>query len=146
IKARERAPVEGAGMPITGIDDVTIRPLQPKPSLFPEPAAEVRAAEPPPPPPASLPRSPERAANRGQRMPRIDELPLPAQNELRLQRGELPAPEHPEKRRMGLLARLASVGLCRREEEAAAPQPSQARPQMPPLPRMPERPMQPRPA
>jgi cell division protein FtsZ len=79
-------------------------------------------------------------------MPRIDELPLPAQNELRLQRGELPAPEHPEKRRMGLLARLASVGLGRREEEVAAPQAAQPRPQMPPLPRMPERPMQPRPA
>jgi cell division protein FtsZ len=77
-------------------------------------------------------------------MPRIDELPLPAQNELRLQRGEAPPPENPEKRRMGLLQRLASVGLGRREEEAAAPVPP--RPQMPPLPRMPDRPLQPRPA
>jgi len=146
IEAAARAAVEAAVLPITGIEDVTIRPLQPKPSLFPEPAGEPKAAEPQPQANAFIPPSPERPANRGQRMPRIDELPLPAQNELRLQRGELPAPEHPEKRRMGLLARLASVGLGRREEEAAAPQPVQPRPQMPPLPRMPERPMQPRPA
>ena len=68
--------------------------------------------------------APERAANRRPRMPRIDELPLPAQNQLRVQHGEAPtpAPEHPEKRRMNLLQRLASVGLGRREEEAAEAQ------------------------
>jgi cell division protein FtsZ len=49
-------------------------------------------------------------------MPRIDELPLPAQNELRAKRGEPTGTEHPEKRRMGLLQRLASVGLGRRED------------------------------
>ena len=51
------------------------------------------------------------------RMPRIDELPLPAQNEIRAQRGEL-ADDHPEKRRMSLMQRLASVGLGRRADEA----------------------------
>jgi cell division protein FtsZ len=87
-------------------------------------------------------------------MPRIDELPLPAQNELRAQRGEVPAEEHPEKRRMSLLQRLATVGLGRREEAAdegeapiarapqapPAPHPQQARPQPRPSDRMPARP------
>ena len=54
-------------------------------------------------------------------MPRIEDLPMPAQNELRAKRGELQEPEHPERRRMGLLQRLASVGLGRREEEAEEP-------------------------
>jgi cell division protein FtsZ len=70
-------------------------------------------------------------------MPRIDELPIPAQNEIRAQRGELPS-DHPEKRRMSLMQRLASVGLGRRDE---VPQPAQAA--MPPV-RQPQRP--PRPA
>lgn len=48
----------------------------------------------------------------------IDELPIPAQNELRAQQGESPAGEHPEKRRMSLLQRLATVGLGRRDEGA----------------------------
>jgi len=143
IEAAAKAAVEAAVLPITGIDDVTIRPMQPKPSLFPEPAHEPKAFEPPP-ATAFIPPAPERPVARGPRMPRIDELPLPAQNELRVQRGEAAPPEHPEKRRMGLLQRLASVGLGRREEDAAPPQPPRA--QMPPLPRMPDRPMTPRPA
>ena len=59
------------------------------------------------------------------RMPRIDELPLPAQNEIRAQRGEL-ADDHPEKRRMSLMQRLASVGLGRRAEHEAPPAPAAA--------------------
>ena len=39
---------------------------------------------------------------------RIDEPPLPAQNQIRAKRGEL-TEEHPEKRRMSLLQRIASV-------------------------------------
>ena len=55
------------------------------------------------------------------RMPRIDELPMPAQNQIRArERGEVP--EDPlEKPRMSLLQRLASVGLGRREEGEAEP-------------------------
>jgi len=72
-------------------------------------------------------------------MPRIDELPLPAQNEIRAQRGEL-AEDHPEQRRMSLMQRLASVGLGRRTEEAAPPPaPRTARP-MPQFERPPQRP------
>jgi hypothetical protein len=48
-------------------------------------------------------------------MPRIDELP-PAQNEIRGRRKEL-GNDYPEKRRMTLMRRLASVGLGLRAEE-----------------------------
>ena len=61
---------------------------------------------------------------RAPRMPRIDELPIPAQNEIRARRGELPQEEHPEKRRMSLLQRLASVGLGRREPAGGRGAPS----------------------
>ena len=94
--------------------DVTIRPLGPKPSLFIDPAASEPEAEEPE---AFIPPAPERAPPRAMRMPRIDELPMPAQNEIRARRGELPPEQHPEKRRMSLLQRLAAVGLGRHEEE-----------------------------
>jgi cell division protein FtsZ len=118
-------------------EDVTIRPIAPKPSLFMEPAM----ADPAPQetPKAFIPPPAERPANRGPRMPRIDELPMPAQNELRAKRGEL-TEEHPEKRRLTLLQRLAAVGLGRREGEDApeALTPRAATPQtidrLPPLP------------
>ena len=74
-------------------------------------------------------------------MPRIDELPLPAQNEIRAQRGELHN-DHPEKRRLTLMQRLASVGLGRKAEGDAgttAPVPRTAR-AMPQFERPPQRP------
>ncbi len=99
------------------VEDVTIRPLGPKPSLFIEPAA----SEPEPreglEPEAFIPPQPERLPARTPRMPRLDELPVPAQNEIRARRGEVRDDNHPEKRRMSLLQRLASVGLGRREQE-----------------------------
>jgi cell division protein FtsZ len=49
---------------------------------------------------------------------RLRELPRPAQAEIRAQRGEQVDTEHHEKRKLGLLRRLASVG--RREEEGQA--------------------------
>jgi len=52
-------------------------------------------------------------------MPRIDELPLPAQNEIRAQRGEIA--NEPEKQRLSLMQRLAQVGLGRRGDEPEAP-------------------------
>jgi len=116
------------------MEDVTVRPMAPtKPSLFVEPMM----AEPQPQemPKAFIPPEPERA--RAPRMPRIDELPLPAQNQLRARHAE-PADAGPEKQRLSLLQRLAQVGLGRRDDaetpaEAAAPAEAQ-RPAMPPLP------------
>jgi len=142
IESAARAAVAAAVLPITSIEDVTIRPMQPKPSLFPEPANEPPASEPAL-PRAFIPPAPERTAR--PRMPRIDELPLPAQNELRARLGDAPPAEHPEKRRMSLLQRLATVGLGRREEPAENPETVAPRPQPRPAPRSVDR-LPPRPA
>ena len=143
VESAARAAVAAAVLPITSIEDVTIRPMQPKPSLFPEPTANESPAPEPALPRAFIPPAPERPGNRA-RMPRMDELPMPAQNELRAQLGEGPAAEHPEKRRMSLLQRLATVGLGRREEVAEeAEMPANrppARPVARPSDRLPPRP------
>ena len=82
-----------------------------KPSLFVDPAPAAEETEDPadfiPPQAEPLPRT--------TRMPRLDELPIPAQNEIRAQRGELPPEEHPG-RRKSLLERLAAVGRQLREQ------------------------------
>jgi cell division protein FtsZ len=130
--------VAAAILPQSTGPEVTIRPLGPKPSLFIDPA--VSGPEPQE-PEAFIPPQAERMPSRNMRMPRIDELPVPAQNELRARRGELQE-EHPEKRRTSLLQRLAAVGLGRREQddEEALSMPSRAVPQMPPMPPMPPMP------
>jgi cell division protein FtsZ len=122
------AAVAAALLAPTAIEEVSIRPLPMKPSLF-EPASGEAALAEPPTPKTFIPPAPERAATlRAPRMPRVDELPLPAQNEIRAQRGEL-VDNHPEKQRLSLMQRLASVGLGKREEaEAPPPAPRAARP------------------
>ena len=72
---------------------------------------------------------------RAPRMPKFDELPMTAQNEIRQARGEA-AEDEPQKVRMSLLQRLANVGLGRREEEA---EPAHQAPAMAPMPPLPER-------
>ena len=116
-----KAAVAAALLPQSAGQDVTIRPLGPKPSLFIDPPASGPEQHEPE---AFIPPQPERLPQRALRMPRIDELPVPAQNEIRARRGELAPEEHPEKRRMTLLQRLAAVGLGRREPEAEEPLPS----------------------
>jgi cell division protein FtsZ len=127
------------------VEDITIRPIAPKPSLFIDPAAhepepQMAAEE----PRTFIPPQAERVPMRAPRMPRIDELPVPAQNEIRARRGEMPEEHHPEKQRMSLLQRLASVGLGRREPDeppaaaaprAPAPMPTERLAGRPPLPR-----------
>ncbi len=136
IESAAHAAVAAAVLPITAVDDVTIRPIQPKPSLFPDSMGTERPVLEPPAASAFIPPSPERP-NRGPRLPRIDELPLPAQNELRAKHGDAHPAETPERRRMGLLQRLASVGLGRREEHAEPEVPTNVRPAQ----RAPERPL-----
>ncbi len=139
VENAAKAAVEAALMPRATVDkSVTVRPIPPRPSLF-EPGAQEPAPAPEPAPQAFIPPQADRVP-RGPRMPRIEDLPLPAQNEIRAKRGELREPEHPEKRRVGLLQRLAAVGLGRREgdEDAAAatrnaPPPVASRP-LPPRP------------
>jgi cell division protein FtsZ len=118
VEFAAHAAVAAAILPPAAAGEVSIRPMPIKPSLFELPASEAPQAELPM-PAAFIPPAPEKTI-RTPRMPRIDELPLPAQNEIRAQRGEL-AEEHPEKRRMSLMQRLASVGLGRASEDAAPP-------------------------
>ncbi len=123
-----------------GLEDVSVRPLPPKPSLFFEPVEETapHARHELPPQRAFIPPAPERPPSRSPRMPRMDELPAPAQNQILASRGQLPEPVSPEKKRVSLLQRLASVGLGRREDEAVAEDrvparaPSDRLPPMPP--------------
>jgi cell division protein FtsZ len=149
--APETEPVaEAAAEAPVAIEDVTIRPIAPKPSLFLDPAETVAEAAPAPVEPEKpfIPPQAERPALRAPRMPRIEELPIPAQNQIRARQAESPAEPAP-KQRVSLLQRLASVGLGRREEEetpAARPAPAAERvappmpkaPPMPPLARAPE--------
>jgi cell division protein FtsZ len=72
-------------------------------------------------------------------MPRVDELPMPAQNEIRQARGEVDD-EHRQKTRLSLLQRLANVGLGRRDEETEPPIAARASgPAMAPMPPLPDR-------
>jgi cell division protein FtsZ len=100
-------------------EEVSIRPMPSKPSLFPESSGnEAPPAAEPALPKAFIPPAPERPMSRGApRMPTFEELPVPGQNEFRARRGEPIDTEHPEKRRLTLLQRLAAVGLGRREDE-----------------------------
>jgi cell division protein FtsZ len=127
--------------PPAAVADVYIRPMPMKPSLF-EPAPAEAAQPEPPTPKTFIPPPPERVAAppRAPRMPRIDELPMPAQNEIRAQRGET-SDNHPEKQRLSLMQRLASVGLGRRDEGEAPQAPRTAQPMpMAQLERPPQRP------
>ncbi len=158
VPAAVNASIESAAKAAiaAAVEDVSIRPLAPKPSLFIDPAAsEPEALKPDVLEPAAfIPPQAERLPARPPRMPRLDELPVPAQNEIRARRGEVREDDHPEKRRMSLLQRLASVGLGRRDQDesetnlpAAALSPSVGGPVSPerltgrPMPR----PLQPRP-
>jgi cell division protein FtsZ len=127
--------------------DVSVRPIPPKPSMFPEQEEPMHAIHEPAPPAAFIPQPAERMPLRAPRMPQFDELPVPAQNEIRKARGEAAEePPHPQKTRTSLLQRLANVGLGRRDEDSeppiAARSAGPAMPQMPPLPeRKPQRPI-----
>ena len=133
------APVQSASY-----GDVTVRPIAQKPTLFPDQeAARVEVSEPQP-PETFIPPAAERAPMRAPRMPKFDELPMPAQNEIRQARGEVDE-EHPQKTRMSLLQRLANVGLGRRDEETEPPIAARASGPAPAMPPLPERKPQQRP-
>ncbi len=120
--------------------DVTVRPIAQKPSLFPDhDVARVETPEPAT-PETFIPQAAERPPVRAPRMPKFEDLPMPAQAEIRQARGEAEE-EHPQKARMSLLQRLANVGLGRRDEETEPPIAARASgPAMPPMPeRKPQR-------
>ena len=128
------APVEPAPQPVVR-EDVVLTPAQPKPVYEAPVAAQPAYHEEPAAQSAFIPPQAERAM-RPARMPRIDELPMPVQNQIRASRGEEPAPEA---KRMSLIQRLATVGFGRRDEAPAEPvaqrpaQPEAPRQQMSPV-------------
>jgi cell division protein FtsZ len=133
------APQPPAPLQPASYGDVTVRPIAQKPSLFPDhevARVEVQEAATPE---TFIPQAAERAPMRAPRMPKFEDLPMPAQNEIRQARGEV-EDEHPQKTRMSLLQRLANVGLGRRDEESEPPIAARASgPAMAPLPPLPER-------
>ncbi|SFV03749.1 cell division protein FtsZ [Methylobacterium sp. 174MFSha1.1] len=103
-------------------DEVQITPAQPRPAPVYEPAPAPQHE--PQMPMASgpfIPPSP--AVVRAPRMPRVQDLPMPAQNQIRASRGEEPVQQvTPDAKRTSLLRRLATVGFGgRREDEAGHP-------------------------
>jgi len=122
--------------------DVTVRPIAQKPTLFPDHDEQARAAELQElmaPPETFIPQAAERPPTRSPRMPKFEDLPMPAQAEIRQARGETEE-DHPQKTRLSLLQRLANVGLGRRDEESEPPIAARASgPAMAPLPPLPER-------
>ncbi len=128
IASVAKAAIAAAILPQSAGDEVTIRPLAPKPSLFIDPPVggpETEELEAFIPPPA------ERPQLRAPRMPRIDELPMPAQNEIRAKRGEVVREEHPVGQRMTLLQRLASVGGLGRRHPEEEPDAERKAPNLP---------------
>jgi cell division protein FtsZ len=115
IDSAGTAAVAAAVLPPDEIEQVLIRPIPPKPSLFAEPIVDESKRPEPKMPKAFIPPAPERSQTRTARMPRIDELPVPAQNAIRKTRGELDEPE--EKRPKGLLQRLATGLAGRRTDD-----------------------------
>ena len=128
-----------APAPMQTYGDVTVRPIAQKPTLFPEPEQAPLQMNEPMTPETFIPPQAERGPMRAPRMPRLDELPMPAQAEIR--QGRETEDEPTQKTRLSLLQRLANVGLGRRDEETEAPIAARnAGPAMPPLPeRKPQR-------
>jgi cell division protein FtsZ len=133
------APQQAAPLQPASYGDVTVRPIAQKPSLFPDhDAAKLEISEPAT-PETFIPQAAERAPVRAPRMPKFEDLPMPAQAEIRQARGEGDE-DHPQKTRLSLLQRLANVGLGRRDEESEPPIAARASgPAMAPLPPLPER-------
>jgi len=123
--------------------DVTVRSIPQKPSLFPEPEVAHTEVHEPMAPETFIPQAAERGPARAPRMPKFEELPMPAQAEIRQARGDAEE-DHPQKNKLSLLQRLANVGLGRRDEESESPIAARAAgPAMPPLPdRRPQRSVQ----
>jgi cell division protein FtsZ len=138
---RPPAPVYAASEPAqaTHLNEVHIQPAPPRPHYEPAPAQRAQEYAPQSGPfisPAA--EQPVRAP----RMPQIEDLPLPVQQQIRAQRGEAPAESPTETRRRTLLERLASFGMSRQDEAQHAPQV----PALPAAPRLAQQPARPAPA
>ena len=133
------APQAHAPLQPAAYGDVTVRPIAQKPTLFPDPEVASAPAAEAAPPENFIPQAAERPPARTPRMPKFEDLPMPAQNEIRQARGEI-EDDHPQKAKMSLLQRLANVGLGRRDEENEPPIAARAAgPAMPAMPPLPDR-------
>ncbi|MFQ3454768.1 cell division protein FtsZ [Bradyrhizobium sp. UFLA01-814] len=136
--APDSAPAQAPMQPAS-YGDVTVRPIAQKPSLFPDHEAARAEQHEPMPPETFIPQAAERSPVRAPRMPKFEDLPMPAQAEIRQASGDGEV-EHPQKTRLSLLQRLANVGLGRRDEETEPPIAARASgPAMPTMPPLPER-------
>ncbi len=132
-------PQPSAPLQSASYGDVTVRPIAQKPSLFPDHDVTRVETHEPATPETFIPQAAERGPLRTPRMPKFEDLPMPAQNEIRQARGDIEE-EHPQKTRMSLLQRLANVGLGRRDEETEPPIAARASgPAMAPMPPLPDR-------
>jgi cell division protein FtsZ len=110
--------------PLIVNNDVELRPVQHKPVVYEEaPFSPSRpeAAELAGP---FIPPAAEEPVLRHPRMPRVEDLPLPAQNQLRAHRAESsepPAPPAAEAKRRSLLERLASFSMGRHDDPPPPP-------------------------
>jgi cell division protein FtsZ len=134
--AQASAPPEPVAHYATATETVRIEAVQPRPMpAAVEPAPQVAPevdpmldlSEP------YIPPMPERSIVRPTRMPRVEDLPLPAQNQIAAKnaaRQAAPQPFPPQQpqgghgvsadaKRMSLMQRLASVGFGRKDEDAA---------------------------
>jgi cell division protein FtsZ len=139
---RPAAPVYAAPEPAQPVhlQEVHIQPAPPRPHY--EHASAPRTQDYAPQPGPFIPPAAEQPI-RAPRMPQIEDLPLPVQQQIRAQRGEAPAENPTETRRRTLLERLASFGMSRQEEAHHAP--AQV-PALPAPPRMAPQPARPAPS
>jgi cell division protein FtsZ len=119
---RAPAPVYAAPEPAQPVHlhEVHIQPAPPRPHYEHAPAARAQDYAPQPGP--FIPPAAEQPV-RAPRMPQIEDLPLPVQQQIRAQRGEAPPENATETRRRTLLERLASFGMSRQEEAQHPPAP-----------------------
>jgi cell division protein FtsZ len=129
------APAAAAPVQPASYGDVTVRPIAQKPTLFPDHHVAPAASDEPMTPEKFIPQAAERPPARSPRMPKFEELPMPAQAEIRQARGEV-EDDYPQKSRLSLLQRLANVGLGRRDDESEPP--IAARSSGPAMPAMPK--------
>jgi cell division protein FtsZ len=142
-EALRPAPVYAAPEPAhqSHLNEVHIQPAPPRPHYEPAPAPRMPDYAPQPGP--FIPPAAEQPV-RAPRMPQIEDLPLPVQQQMRIQRGETPPENATESRRRTLLERLASFGMSRHDEAHHAPAPQV--PALPAPPRLAPQPARPAPS
>ncbi len=125
-----QAPVQHQPMQQNEVQLQPVQPRVPQYAEIPTHAAQQRPVEHHEPGPF-IPPVAEQPVLRQPRMPQVEDLPMPVQNQIRAQRGEAQPEAHPEAKRRNLLERLASFGINRQEE---APAPRAAAPVRQPMP------------